>query len=73
MGTNKKLPTVRKASELSNRSQDDLLAQRMVRQIQLLEVQDRRKKNYILRLVKKKLPNILLLRTLKNKLSLLKN
>jgi|TARA_R100001460_G_scaffold78403_1_gene119404 hypothetical protein len=46
MGTNKKLPTVKKASELLNRSQDDLLAQRMVKQIQLLEVQDRRKKNY---------------------------
>lgn len=46
MSRYKKLPTVKKASELLNRSQDDLLAQRMVKQIQLLEVQDRRKKNY---------------------------
>ena len=37
---------VKPASSLQNRSALDLLAQRMVRQIQLLEVKDRRKKNY---------------------------
>ena len=37
---------VKPGSSLLNRSELDLLAQRMVRQIQLLEVKDRRKKNY---------------------------
>ncbi len=40
------IPGVKPASTLLNRSQDDLLAQRMVKQIQLLEVKDRRRKNY---------------------------
>jgi hypothetical protein len=47
MGKFKKIVTdVKPASTLLNRSQDDLLAQKMVKEIQLLEVKDRRKKNY---------------------------
>jgi|TARA_R100001463_G_scaffold117286_1_gene172887 hypothetical protein len=47
MGKFKKIMTdVKPASTLLNRSQGDLLAQKMVKQIQLLEVKDRRKKNY---------------------------
>tara|TARA_R100000781_G_scaffold30474_1_gene22271 strand:+ start:94 stop:252 length:159 start_codon:yes stop_codon:yes gene_type:complete len=47
MGKFKKIMTdVKPASTLLNRSPDDLLAQKMVKQIQLLEVKDRRKKNY---------------------------
>jgi hypothetical protein len=37
---------VKPASSLLNRSPLDLLAQKMVKEIQLLEVKDRRKKNY---------------------------
>jgi|TARA_R110002020_G_scaffold132617_1_gene296096 hypothetical protein len=37
---------VKPASSLLNRSPLDLLAQKMVKEIQLLEVKDKRKKNY---------------------------
>jgi len=37
---------VKPASTLLNRSSNDLMAQKMVREIKLLEVLDRRKKNY---------------------------
>ena len=37
---------VKPASGLLNRSPLDLLAQKMVKEIQLLEVKDKRKKNY---------------------------